>query len=48
MGTSPNGNELPLVGATARLLTVISGHWSSDALLRLSLRRWPDPAQPHP
>ncbi|MFI9569386.1 hypothetical protein [Streptomyces rishiriensis] len=37
MGTSPNGNEPPLVGATVRLHTVISGHWSSYALLRLSL-----------
>ncbi|MFF5026082.1 hypothetical protein ACFY2J_17950 [Streptomyces collinus] len=48
MGTSPNGDELPRAGATARLHTVISGHWSSDALLRLRLRRWPDPAEPHP
>ncbi|MYS47665.1 hypothetical protein GTY23_42145, partial [Streptomyces sp. SID5998] len=48
MGTSPNGDELPRAGATARLHAVISGHWPSEVLLRLRLRRWPDPAEPHP
>ncbi|MGV9418108.1 hypothetical protein ACWDO6_11295 [Streptomyces sp. NPDC003674] len=48
VGTSPNGDELPRAGTTARLHSVISGHWSSEVLLRLRLSRWPDPAEPRP
>ncbi|MET8945727.1 hypothetical protein ABZX30_19595 [Streptomyces sp. NPDC004542] len=46
LGTSPNGDRLLPAGATARLHAVINGHWPSDVLLRLSLRQWPDPAEP--
>ncbi|MEU6479150.1 hypothetical protein ABZ858_20130 [Streptomyces sp. NPDC047017] len=46
MGTSPNDDRLSRAGATARLHAVIDGHWSSDVLLRLGLRQWPDPAEP--